>query len=74
MGERVMSKQIVTLALLMVAAAMLWQCSSDSTTPSCGDPLPLYDVRDGGVAVDSAAFQAAVKAGCVTAPVPPPTI
>ncbi len=72
-----MSKQIVPLALLVIGAAMLWQCSSDSSTPSCGEPLPLYNVRDAGGdvdPVDSAAFQAAVKAGCVTAPVPPPTI
>jgi len=71
-----MSKQIVTLALLIVAAAMLWQCSSDSTQANCG-ALPLYNVRDAGAdvdPVDSAAFQAAVKAGCITAPVPPPTI
>ncbi len=72
-----MSKQIVPLALLVIGAAMLWQCSSDSSTPSCGEPLPLYNIRDAGAdvdPVDSAAFQAAVKAGCVTAPVPPPTI
>jgi hypothetical protein len=72
-----MRKQIVTLVLLVVAAAVLWQCSSDSAQPNCGAPLPLYDVRDAGADVDlwdSAAFQAAVKAGCVTAPMPPPTI
>jgi hypothetical protein len=71
-----MSKQIVTLALLVVAAAMLWQCSSDSTNANCGEPLPLYNIRDAGADVDwdSGAFAAVVKAGCVTAPVPPPTI
>jgi hypothetical protein len=72
-----MSKQIVTFAALVVVAASLWQCSSDSSQANCGEPLPLYNVRDAGADVDlwdSAAFQAAVKAGCVTAPMPPPTI
>jgi hypothetical protein len=70
-------RKIVKLALLVVVAASLWQCSSDSTQASCGDPLPLYNVRDAGADVDlwdSAAFRAAASAGCVTAPVPPPTI
>jgi hypothetical protein len=72
-----MSKHIVKLALLVVAATSLWQCSGDSTQASCGEPLPLYNVRDAGADVDlwdSAAFRAAVEAGCITAPVPPPTI
>jgi hypothetical protein len=66
-----MSKHIVKLALLVAAATSLWQCSSDSTQASCGEPLPLYNVRDAGPA---AVPSAAVEAGCITAPVPPPTI
>jgi hypothetical protein len=69
-----MRKQIVGLALLLVVAASLWQCSGDSSQASCGEPLPLYNVRDAGAVQDSAAFHAAVEAGCITAPMPPPTI
>jgi hypothetical protein len=72
-----MRKQIIKLALLVGGAVSLWHCGSDPIQASCGESLPLYNVRDAGADVnpsDSAAFRANVEAGCVTAPVPPPAI